>query len=198
MKQQLFSFFIPCFILVVLSNSKVDAFIAGSNTRKSFSRQRMSVQFLATVESTVEDPLSTIPAESKIILFDGVCNFCNTWVDILLRIDLNKKFKFTPLQSDIGKSLLVSIGKDDDDISSVILVDQDNKNRDYYDKSACVLRVVEELGPLAGVFTKATETVIPKNMRDSVYDMVAENRYNFLGKRDVCRCSDPRFADRFL
>jgi len=158
----------------------------------------MSVQFLATVESTVEDPLSTIPAESKIILFDGVCNFCNTWVDILLRIDLNKKFKFTPLQSDIGKSLLVSIGKDDDDISSVILVDQDNKNRDYYDKSACVLRVVEELGPLAGVFTKATETVIPKNMRDSVYDMVAENRYNFLGKRDVCRCSDPRFADRFL
>jgi len=186
-----------------LLNSEAAAFQhaiphAFTNHLSSWKSSRIQHQFFATVASETSTSIDAVPGEGKVILFDGVCNFCNTWVDILLRIDLNKKFKFTPLQSDIGKSLLVSIGKDADDISSVILVDQGDTKRDYYDKSACVLKVVEELGPLAGVFTKATENIVPRNVRDSLYDMVAENRYNFLGKRDECRCSDPNFADRFL
>ena len=75
---------------------------------------------LASSESETQNPLDIL-AEG-IILFDGVCNFCNTWVDILLRIDFQKKFKFTPLQSDIGTSLLVSIDKDADGISSVVFI----------------------------------------------------------------------------
>lgn len=133
--------------------------------------------------------------QGNVILFDGVCNFCNAWVDILLRLDINEKFKFAPLQSDIGKELLVAIGKEADDISSVVLVKEDLK---YYDKSSCVLQVVEELGPLAGVFSKAAEAVVPLQIRDSIYETVAENRYNFLGKRDECRCGDPKYAERFV
>jgi len=187
----------------LLKNSAVAAFqhgVPNMFAKNSSSRRstRIPQKLFATIAPKTPAPVDIAPVEGKVILFDGVCNFCNTWVDILLRIDLNKQFKFTPLQSDIGKSLLVSIGKDADDISSVILVQGDNVKRDYYDKSACVLRVVEELGPLAGVFTKATETIIPRDIRDSIYDTVAENRYNFLGKRDECRCSDPNFADRFL
>ena len=132
---------------------------------------------------------------SDVILYDGVCNFCNTWVDILLRIDTSKKFKFAPLQSKVGKELLLSIGKDEDDISSVILV---KTTGDSFDKSRCVLKVVEELGPVAKLASLAALAVVPDGVRDSIYDTVAKNRYNLMGKRDECRCSDPEFADRFL
>merc|ERR1712071_53361 len=168
------------------------------NDNSKFSRQSCKY---ATVVSDVEETIDASQIREKIILFDGVCNFCNTWVDLLLRIDVNKKFKFTPLQSDIGKSLLLSIGKEADDISSVILVDQTTDNsagKAFHDKSAAVLKVVEELGPIAVVFTKSAETLIPKQYRDSIYDVVADNRYSFLGKREECRCSDPKFSDRFL
>jgi len=138
-----------------------------------------------------------VPAkiEGNVILFDGVCNFCNAWVDILLRVDINKRFKFAPLQSEIGQSLLVSVGKEADDISSVVLVQKDMQ---FFDKSSCVLKVVEELGPLAGLFSNAAEKIVPRGIRDSIYDTVAENRYNLMGKRDECRCGDPQFADRFI
>merc|ERR1712071_93578 len=139
------------------------------NDNSKFSRQSCKY---ATVVSDVEETIDASQIREKIILFDGVCNFCNTWVDLLLRIDVNKKFKFTPLQSDIGKA--------------------------FHDKSAAVLKVVEELGPIAVVFTKSAETLIPKQYRDSIYDVVADNRYSFLGKREECRCSDPKFSDRFL
>jgi predicted DCC family thiol-disulfide oxidoreductase YuxK len=132
---------------------------------------------------------------NDVILYDGVCNFCNTWVDILLRIDTAKKFKFAPLQSSVGKKLLLSIGKDEDDISSVILV---KTTGDSFDKSRCVLKVVEELGPAAKLASLAALAVVPDGVRDGIYDTVAKNRYNLMGKRDECRCSDPEFADRFL
>lgn len=133
--------------------------------------------------------------DSPIILYDGVCNFCNAWVDLLLRVDVHKRFKFAPLQSPIGRKLLVDIGKDEEDISSVLLIEP---NLEYYEKSAAPLKVVEELGPLAGALSRTALTVVPREFRDSIYDTVAENRYNLMGKRDQCRCSDPRFADRFV
>ena len=132
---------------------------------------------------------------NDVILYDGVCNFCNTWVDILLRIDFEKKFKFAPLQSKVGQEILVSIGKEADDISSVVLVKTSGES---FDKSRCVLKVVEELGPVAMIASQTALAVVPDGIRDSIYDTVAENRYNFMGKRDECRCSDPEFAERFL
>ena len=157
-------------------------------------------QFLST-PSAITEPrgetttIEDIALQDPVILFDGVCNFCNTWVDVLLRIDMNAKFNFAPLQSEVGRNLLSKIGKEADDISSVVLVQPDLQ---YYDKSACVLKVVEELGPVAAVASKSAEAVLPQPIRDSIYDTVAENRYNFLGKRDECRCGDPQYADRFL
>lgn len=132
----------------------------------------------------------------NIILFDGVCNFCNTWVDLLLRLDSQQKFVFAPLQSDVGKNLLSSIGKNADDISSVLLIKKGDS--EYYDKSDCVLQVVKELGPLGGVFSRLSTLGVPTGFRNGLYDIVAENRYNFLGKRDECRCGDPKYFDRFI
>jgi predicted DCC family thiol-disulfide oxidoreductase YuxK len=130
-----------------------------------------------------------------VILYDGVCNFCNTWVDILLRLDKNKRYKFAALQSEFGMRLLEAVGKEKNDISSVVLVEPDLQ---YYDKSACVLRVVEELGPIARLGSNMAARLVPEPLRDSIYDMVAENRYSLMGKREICRCGDPKYSDRFL
>jgi predicted DCC family thiol-disulfide oxidoreductase YuxK len=134
--------------------------------------------------------------DSDLILYDGICNFCNTWVDILLRLDRNRKFRFAPLQSKLGSELLESIGKSSNDISSVILISK--LTGQFYAKSDCVLKVVEELGPLANMASKTLVRVAPTSIRDSIYDTVAANRYNLMGKREECRCSDPLFADRFI
>ena len=164
-----------------------------------------------TVSTTSSSPPSTAADKildslnHDVILYDGVCNFCNSWVNLLLRIDVQKKFRFAPLQSQTGQALLVSIGKQADDISSVVLVKRVNtktggqrQRPEYYDKSLCVLKVVEELGPVAALASRAALAAVPESIRDGMYDMVAENRYKLMGKRDECRCSDPEFADRFL
>jgi predicted DCC family thiol-disulfide oxidoreductase YuxK len=130
-----------------------------------------------------------------VILFDGVCNFCNAWVDVLIKLDKEGQFKFAALQSETGKRLLTAIGKEEDDISSVVLVRPDLQ---HFDKSACVLQVVQELGPAAAAVAGAGRILVPRRLRDFLYDTVADNRYNFLGKRDECRCGDPEYADRFL
>ena len=143
----------------------------------------------------VKTATSDITLQDPVILFDGVCNFCNTWVDVLLRIDSKAKFKFAPLQSETGRRLLTTIGKQPDDIASVLLV---QPNLQYFEKSACVLKVVEELGVVAALASSGAKALVPLAIRDNIYDTVAENRYNFMGKRDECRCGDPRFADRFL
>ena len=180
-----------------------------SAPRRSTTRVDATTSTSTTTTTTdVPQPTSNSVLDNNhndIILYDGVCNFCNTWVDLLLRLDVERKFRFAPLQSRVGQQLLVSIGKEADDISSVVLIQKQNKRAgeeavvvSYYDKSRCVLKVVEELGPVAALASRAALAAVPESIRDGIYDTVAENRYNFMGKRDECRCSDPQFADRFL
>ena len=151
--------------------------------------------FLAR-ETTSTEASVDISSLQNVILFDGVCNFCNTWVDLLLRLDVDKKFKFASLQSEVGKELLERIGKKKGDISSVILL-KSVSSKEHYSKSEAVLNVIRELR-LGLAASAALSAVLPLSFRDDVYDIVAENRYSILGKRVECRCSDPRYSDRFL
>uniref|UniRef100_A0A7S1Y6T2 Thiol-disulfide oxidoreductase DCC n=1 Tax=Grammatophora oceanica TaxID=210454 RepID=A0A7S1Y6T2_9STRA len=162
-----------------------------------------SAEGASTSETAVDDSSSSpsatrspVQLTNPVILYDGVCNFCNTWVDIMLRIDRKAIYKFAPLQSSVGKDLLVQVGREAEDISSVILVEKDGAT--FYDKSDVPLQVVKELGPLAKAASLAATKLLPLSARNSIYDLVAENRYRLLGKRTECRCSDPEFADRFL
>ena len=100
------------------------------------------------------------------------------------------------MQGNKGKELLKAIGKDEDDISSVLLIEGSKLN--FYEKSDCVLQVIKSLGLPAQLATNIAKNLLPITFRDSIYDMVAENRYNFLGKRETCRCSDPNYSDRFI
>eukprot|EP01036_Dinobryon_divergens_P028983 gene28983-38024_t len=138
---------------------------------------------------------------ANIILYDGVCNFCNKWVDLLLRFDSKKQFSFSPLQSESGKQLLTRIGKESNDISSVVYIkklstDPTTKN-EFYFKSDAALKVMEQLGGLSHVASNFF-SVVPLSLRDKIYDIVAFNRYNILGKREECRCSDKTSPERFL
>lgn len=146
----------------------------------------------------IDSPYTVPSTVNNVILFDGVCNFCNKWVDFLLLVDRKKVFSFTALQSESGKKLLQQIGKDRNDISSVVYIKKlDASNTEVYYKSDAALKVMEQLGIGTRILSN-TFSFLPLQFRDSVYDVVAFNRYNILGKREACRCGDTNSADRFL
>jgi predicted DCC family thiol-disulfide oxidoreductase YuxK len=130
--------------------------------------------------------------EEGIILFDGVCNMCNASVNFIIDRDKENKFKFTSLQSDIGKNLLVKFHKDAEKLDSVVLITEGK----LYDKSSAALKIASMLPypyPVSILFR-----VFPKVLRDAVYDYIANNRYKWFGKKDACRIPDAETRNRFL
>lgn len=128
----------------------------------------------------------------RIILFDGVCNFCNNWIDFVVRRDPKGKFKFAALQSDSGKRLLAERGLSADGLTTVFLLDGER----VHARSGAALRIAAGLGgawPLVSVFL-----IVPPFIRNAVYDWIARNRYRWFGKRDTCRVPGPGERSRFL
>ena len=145
--------------------------------------------------------LDRVFSEDKrpIILFDGVCNLCNNAVNLALDWDPSGKLRFAALQSNVGRSLLQSHGREADDISSIVFV----TNSGAYIKSDAILGITEELNPLPILslkpFAKIASNIVPQFLRDLIYDGVADNRYSIMGKRDECRMDyDGEFTDRFV
>ena len=130
--------------------------------------------------------------EYKIILFDGVCNLCNSSVNFVIKRDTKNQFKFAALQSDIGASLIEKYGIDSSKTDSIILID----NNKAYIKSTAALRVAKYLNkgyPLLYGFM-----IVPKFVRNWVYDIVARNRYKWYGKKDSCMIPTPELKEKFL
>jgi predicted DCC family thiol-disulfide oxidoreductase YuxK len=135
-----------------------------------------------------------------VVLFDGVCNLCNGAVNLALDWDPKGKLRFAALQSNVGRSLLEANGRRGDDISSIVLV---TKDEGAFIKSDAILKITEELTPISLVPLKPaavlSRILVPKFLRDIIYDGVANNRYDILGKRDECRFdSDGDFENRFV
>lgn len=133
----------------------------------------------------------------NIVLFDGVCNFCNKWVDIMLQLDTGKKIRFCALQSPKGQLLSSRIGRASHELSSVVLI-KSVENREIYIKSDAILKVTEQFGFFWYVFSSIINLALPLFIRNGVYDMVAKNRYSIMGKRNQCRCADGNYSDRFM
>jgi predicted DCC family thiol-disulfide oxidoreductase YuxK len=134
-----------------------------------------------------------------VILFDGVCNMCNSAVNLALDWDPKGCLRFSALQSNVGRALLEANGRKADDISSIVLVTEDGA----YIKSDAVLKITEELTPVSLLPLKPVAVLsrwmVPKFLRDIIYDNVADNRYQIMGKRNECRLdSNGDFADRFI
>ena len=128
---------------------------------------------------------------SSIVLFDGVCNFCNDTVNFIIRHDRAKRFKFAPLQSDIGQELRSKYGIAED-VDSIVLIDGDQA----FTHSTAGLRIAKGLGDaisIAYVFI-----LVPVAIRDFFYKLFAKNRYKLFGKKDVCMIPTPEVRERFL
>ena len=131
---------------------------------------------------------------SAIVLFDGVCNFCNASVQFIIDRDPAQRFRFAPLQSDVAKDLLRAHGVTPPvgDPDTIILVDGDRVHM----RSGAALRIA---GQLAGAWRiLAIFLVVPWFLRDLGYLIIAKNRYRFFGKSDTCRIPTPEFRARFL
>lgn len=138
-----------------------------------------------------------------ILLFDGVCNFCDSAVNFVIAHDSEGYFKFAPLQSETGKELTHKFGlkfEGEDSgtedgsipIDSVILIENDKA----YTHSSAALRVAKNL---EGIWSWGyVFMVVPKFLRDFFYKLFARYRYRLFGRKDVCMMPTPELKQRFL
>ncbi|MGD6794598.1 thiol-disulfide oxidoreductase DCC family protein [Metabacillus indicus] len=129
---------------------------------------------------------------SKILLFDGVCNFCDGTVQFVLKHDKKEAFSFASLQSEAGQSLLRKHGLPLEDYDSFVFLDEGK----VHTKSTAALRVLKELG---GIYRALYLLIaVPKPIRDAGYMMIAKNRYKWFGKKDACTLPSKDVRKRFL
>ena len=133
-----------------------------------------------------------MPNGRPILLFDGVCNLCDHSVQFVLDHDPRDVFRFASLQSEVGKALLGTCGLDPEALDSVVLVDDGV----CYVRSEAAWRIATRLD--APWRWLAATRVIPRGLRDVVYDWVARNRYRWFGTREACRIPTPETRARFL
>ncbi len=146
--------------------------------------------------------------DEKILLFDGECALCNGWVDFVIRRDPTARVKFVSLQSDLGRRVLAGVGLDWNEpapeppssevakptgsLDSMIFI---TAGRPHL-RSRAFLELVGELRfPWPAL---AVGAVLPRPIRDWLYDQIAAHRYEWFGRREVCRVPTPEVAKHFL
>ena len=132
-------------------------------------------------------------SDKKIILFDGVCNLCNSTVQFVIKRDVNDIFRFTPLQSDTAKKLLHERNIDIEDIDSIILIEP---NVAYYTKSTAALEIGKELKGYDAL--SLILQWLPESFRNIVYDYIAKNRYKWYGKKESCMIPTEELKSKFI
>lgn len=134
-----------------------------------------------------------LPPNKKIILFDGVCNLCDSAVQFVIKYDKKDVFRFVALQSDLGQEILKHIGINTKNIDSIILYEPGVA---YYYKSAAALEISKNLG---GFFHLGTIfRIVPTGICNQIYDYVAKNRYKWYGKKESCMIPTPELKSKFL
>jgi len=130
--------------------------------------------------------------EQYIILFDGVCNLCSSSVQFVLKRDKRNKFLFGSLQGNYGQQMLKKYYLPQNEFNSFMLLEGDK----LYTKSSGALRMLKYLGggwKLLYVFI-----IVPKFIRDAVYNFISQNRYRWFGKKEACWLPRPEWKKKFL
>ncbi len=130
--------------------------------------------------------------QTYIVLFDGICNFCSGTVQFIIKRDSKAKFQFASLQSLYGQTLLRKFNLPTNDFGTFVLV----KNNKYYLKSLAGIYVLKELPYLWKFFY--IFIIVPKPIRDFVYDFIAKRRHKISGKRTKCFIPTPELKQIFL
>ena len=128
----------------------------------------------------------------QIILFDGVCNLCNGAVQFVIKHDPHAKFTFASLQSDTGKKLLEAHNLPSNQLNSFVLIQEERT----YTKSTAALKVVLQLTGLIKLLYGFI--IVPVFIRNAVYQLIANNRYKWFGKKEACMIPSPSLKQRFL
>ena len=130
--------------------------------------------------------------KKAIILFDGVCNLCNSSVQFVIKHDNKNQFLFASLQSDASKKLLLQFNYENPKMMSIVLI-EDNI---VYDKSTAALRIAKKLTRPWNFLYQFI--ILPKAFRDFFYNVIANNRYRWFGKRDTCLIYGGEYKNRFI
>lgn len=135
---------------------------------------------------------SEVLDDSNIVLFDGVCNLCSGSVQFIIKRDPQAKYKFASLQSDVGQQILKKFNLSQTELHTIILV----KSNSFLQRSDAALEIARNLTggwPLFYVFK-----IVPRFMRDLIYNWISRNRYSWFGKQDSCWLPTPELKTRFL
>lgn len=137
--------------------------------------------------------IDELPADKKIILFDGICNLCNKSVQYIIRKDQKNQFRFVALQSELGQKIIKHIGISAQKIDSIVLY---QPGIAYYYKSSAIIEIFKTLQGFInyGIILQ----LLPTSIADKIYDMVAKNRYQWMGKKESCLIPSQEIKSKFL
>jgi predicted DCC family thiol-disulfide oxidoreductase YuxK len=144
------------------------------------------------------EPLVAHAEEQTVVLFDGECGLCDSFVSFVIRHDPRARFSFAPLQSPTGRELLRHHGFAEDALGSIVVIDRDGAQsaQSAMTKSSAVLTI---LGGLSGGWSALTALAyVPRPLRDGVYDGVAKVRRHWKKSPDRCMLMTPELKKRFL
>ncbi|MFT5064302.1 MAG: putative DCC family thiol-disulfide oxidoreductase YuxK [Gammaproteobacteria bacterium] len=128
----------------------------------------------------------------SVVLFDGVCNLCNGAVTFIIKRDSQNQFRFAPIQSELGTTLLAPYSPAFSGNDSFALIE----NGQLYSQTDAALRIATQLDGLWYLF--AIFRIIPPPLRDVLYRLLGRNRYRLFGKRKSCMIPSPELQSRFL
>ena len=135
-----------------------------------------------------------LPKDKHIILFDGVCNLCDSAVQLVIKNDTKDLYRFAALQSTIGQELLKTRGVHQNKVDSIVLI---IPGQAYFFKADAALEIASNLKggyKILGFLRK----IIPSALSNVVYDFIAKNRYKWYGKKEACMIPTPELRAKFL
>ena len=128
----------------------------------------------------------------RILLFDGVCNLCNGVVKFIIPRDPEAIFRFAALQSAAGQALLVQYGLPVEGFESFVYI----RDGRAYQRSTAALHVLRDMRGAWKLFY--VFIIIPRPVRDWMYDLIARSRYSIFGRTDACMVPTPEVKGRFI
>lgn len=138
--------------------------------------------------------INNIPKDKQLILFDGVCNLCNSSVLYVIKRDKNDKFLFAPLQSIVGEEIISQFNIDTEKTDSILLYNPQSNLIKY--KSSAALHIAKHLGFPSNLMVAFF--IVPTFIRNWVYNYVANNRYKWYGKKETCMIPTPELKSKFI
>lgn len=136
--------------------------------------------------------IDNLPKDKKIILFDGVCNYCNDKINFIIKNDKQDVFRFVALQSETGQKIIRYLGIDNS-IDSIVLYEPGYA---YFIKSQAVFRIIKHLS--SAVKLLLVFNFVPTSIKNIFYDLIAKNRYNWYGKKESCMMPTEEVKRKFI